>query len=383
MTDASLKPSESLDVTFLSEGGQTARDIATRLAGFIQAAQRSLDFAIYDFRLSAEPAAIVVEALRERAAAGVAIRIAYDADKPTQPHLMRGMDPAPPGTGEFVRSLGYPWRRIGGLNLMHQKYIVRDVDLPTAGVWTGSTNFTDDSWTLQENNILQIPSAPLARAYTQDFADLWRNGEIEGSGDGRTETLPITYAGTAATVRAAFAPRCGPEIDDEVAQRVASAQRRVRICSMLVNSGALLAALGDLLRAGQLEIGGVYDRTQMLSVLIQWQEVPHNRWKISAVEDIVRRARLIGKNSTPYSPTGRHDFMHCKVLVVDDMVITGSYNFSHSAEQNAENILMIENPALAEDYVRFIDSVMRRYATGPQGLALPSNGGKSYGGPRI
>ena len=36
--------------------------------------------------------------------------------------------------------------------------------------------------------------------------------------------------------------------------------------------------------------------------------------------------------------------MHNKIIVVDDTVITGSYNFSRNAQENAENILLIESP---------------------------------------
>jgi phosphatidylserine/phosphatidylglycerophosphate/cardiolipin synthase-like enzyme len=53
--------------------------------------------------------------------------------------------------------------------------------------------------------------------------------------------------------------------------------------------------------------------------------------------------------------------MHNKVLVVDDTVITGSYNFSHSAELNAENILMIENQALADQYSHYIEHLVQKY----------------------
>jgi phosphatidylserine/phosphatidylglycerophosphate/cardiolipin synthase-like enzyme len=381
ISQPSTSTSDTLGATLLSQGEQRAEEIARRLAGFISAARATLDLAIYDFRLSGQPAEIVAEALRARAAAGVAIRIAYDADKPSQPHLLRGMDPAPSGTGAFVQSLGYPSRRIGGLKLMHHKYIVRDAALPSAAVWTGSTNFTLDSWTLQENNILQITSADLAGAYVRDFAELWQRGNIESTGDFVPHTSQAVYAGAPVTIHAHFAPGCGAAIDDEVARRVTGARRRVLVCSMLLNAGTLIGALRDQVRAGQVAISGVYDRTQMLGVLGQWQSVPHNQWKIGAVEEIVERAGLVGKSSTPYSPNSQHDFLHCKTLVVDDTVITGSYNFSNSAELNAENILMIESAALAETYSRFIAHLERKYAGGPQGLALPENGRENGGTP--
>ena len=346
---------------FLAGGEQRAEDVAGRLAAFIGRAQRTLDIAVYDFRLGDPLKAIVAGALAARAAVGVAIRIAYDADKVEPPNLEGGMDPAPGGTGAFVQSLGYPYRRIGGMKLMHNKYLVRDAGAPDARVWTGSTNLTDDAWTLQENNILELPSPALAAYYTRDFEDLWESGLLDNTGTFDTEPAALSYGGAPATAHVLFSPGRGPAIDYDVAHRVAAARRRVRVCSMLLNSGALLAALTDLLHAGQVSVSGIYDRTQMAGVLQQWQDVPNNRWKIQAVQDIVQGAGLVGKNSTPYSPTSVHDFMHNKVLVVDDTVITGSYNFSRSAELNAENILMIESPALADAYSAYVDHLMRKY----------------------
>jgi phosphatidylserine/phosphatidylglycerophosphate/cardiolipin synthase-like enzyme len=215
---------------------------------------------------------------------------------------------------------------------------------------------------LQENNILQIASPALAAAYRQDFEQLWRSGSMENTGNMNVPEVDVQYAGAPARIHVDFAPGCGPAIDFLVAHRVASARRRVRLCSMLINSGALIAALSDLLHDGRIPVDGIYDATQMAGVYPQWQHVPSNRWKIPAVQHIVAAAALVGKNSTPYSPNGRHDFMHDKILVVDDSVITGSYNFSRSAEMNAENILFIESPALADQYSAFIDHLKVKYS---------------------
>jgi phosphatidylserine/phosphatidylglycerophosphate/cardiolipin synthase-like enzyme len=89
--------------------------------------------------------------------------------------------------------------------------------------------------------------------------------------------------------------------------------------------------------------------------------VPSNRWKIPALKEIILRANLVGKNSTPYTPTSAHDFMHNKVLIIDDTVITGSYNFSRSAQFNAENILFIESAPLAASYSAYIDHLIQKY----------------------
>src|SRR2546423_13072695 len=142
----------NLSVFFLPQGEQSADAVMARLTAFLRAAKQTLDLAIYDMRFSDPLRPQLVSALRERAEAGVQIRFCYDGDKPVQPNVAAGQDPAPAGTGTFVQSLGYPWRRIAGLKLMHSKFIVRDGQ----SVWTGSTNKPEDALSLIENKILEI-----------------------------------------------------------------------------------------------------------------------------------------------------------------------------------------------------------------------------------
>jgi len=348
---------DQLSVYLLSEGEQKSDEVMARLVNFILQANRSLDFALYDMRLSEALKSQLVAALHDRAAKGVRIRICYDGDKPLNPNLAAGQDPASPGTSSFVQSLGYPWRRIGGMKLMHHKFIIRDRE----SIWTGSTNMTDDAFTLMENNVVEIDSAVFAGYYVQDFEELWEKENFENTGEIKTIPVPLKIFGEPATVRVLFSPGCGLEIDTEIARRVHAARRRIRICSLLINSGTLIGALSDVLHEGKVPVDGIYDRTQMADVYRQWQEVPQNRWKIPALDDVVGRAGLIGKNSTPYSQTALHDYMHNKILLIDDSVITGSYNFSRSAQFNAENILFIESPALAERYSVYIDHLIQKY----------------------
>jgi phosphatidylserine/phosphatidylglycerophosphate/cardiolipin synthase-like enzyme len=348
---------DNVSVFFLAEGEQPADEVMARLTTFIRAAKQTLDLAVYDMRFSDPLRTQLASALRERADAGVQIRFCYDGDKPPQPNVAAGQDPAPAGTGAFVQSLGYPWRRIAGMKLMHSKFILRD----RQSIWTGSTNMTDDAFSLMENNILEIDSSALVNYYSEDFEQIWEKQNFENTGEIQTVPVPLTFSGQSAEARVMFSPGCGLEIDSEIAKRVRAAQRRVRICSLLINSGTLIGELGNLLRAGRVAVDGIYDRTQMAQVYVQWQEVPQNRWKIGALKDIIARTGLVGKNSTPYTPTGRHDYMHNKILLIDDTVITGSYNFSRSAQFNAENILFIESASLAETYSSYIDHLKQKY----------------------
>jgi phosphatidylserine/phosphatidylglycerophosphate/cardiolipin synthase-like enzyme len=122
--------------------------------------------------------------------------------------------------------------------------------------------------------------------------------------------------------------------------------------------------LMEVLDRGELELWGVYDRTQIDGVVEQWADQPHVQWKVDAVHRLLREAELVGKQSEPYRPGHSHNFMHNKLLIVDDMVITGSYNLSHAAQRNAENMLAIDNPALAADAIEYVQFLRNRFLTG-------------------
>src|SRR5262249_17737396 len=214
-------------------------------------------------------------------------------------------------TGDFLRRLGrgVAFRAITGGDphqprLMHHKYIVRDGGTPQAALWTGSSNFTDDSWSLQENNIVCVNSPELCAYYETDFTELWDKGDIDTSGAHDLGTVQV--GGSAVDV--AFAPGEGRTISSDIAQHISRARRRLIVCSMLIPSGTILGALRDVLRRRQVpEYGGLYDRTQMESVFEQWRGQPAE-WKIAAFEEVA--AGLAGKRSTPYAPGTPHDFMH-------------------------------------------------------------------------
>lgn len=52
--------------------------------------------------------------------------------------------------------------------------------------------------------------------------------------------------------------------------------------------------------------------------------------------------------------------MHAKVVVADDAVFAGSFNLSRSGEDNAENMLEIEDAAMADRLAAWIDRLRER-----------------------
>jgi phosphatidylserine/phosphatidylglycerophosphate/cardiolipin synthase-like enzyme len=80
---------------------------------------------------------------------------------------------------------------------------------------------------------------------------------------------------------------------------------------------------------------------------------------------VLERGDFSGKPSTPYTPDSVHDYMHAKVTVCDDVAFIGSFNLSHSGEQNAENVLEIRDAQVADRMAKFIDEVRARYPEAP------------------
>jgi phosphatidylserine/phosphatidylglycerophosphate/cardiolipin synthase-like enzyme len=301
-------------------------------------------------RLSDPLAAIVRDALTGATARGVAVRLAYNLDDGPRPPV-----PPPPRTDpDLLAALPFPTAAIpGSPDLMHHKYVIRD----GASVWTGSMNWTADSWTREENVIATLDSPELAARYAVDFEQLWTRRDVRHSG--KVDSSPLTVAGT--SIRPWFCPGRGERLAHRIAKAIGTATRRVRIASPVISSGPILGTLAQAAADGKLDIAGVVDRTQILQVLAQWRENGNASWKEPLLRTALTRAPFSGKRSTPYGPGTVHDYMHAKVTVADNTVFLGSFNLSHSGELNAENVLEIDDPALADRLATYIDDLRALY----------------------
>ena len=349
-----------IELRALTDGGQTPADIARELATFLGEARTSLDIALYDVRFETDAGALVLATLLAAHQRGVAIRLAYNVDHPGPIAV-----PPPPRTKpEAIDALPVPTRGIAGVpDLMHHKYVVRDA----TDVWTGSTNWTDDSWSRQENVIVRVLGAPdLARAFTLDLDELWQRGTVEHTG--HVQPRPVTVDGST-EVRPWFTPEYGDALSHRVAKFLGRAQRRIRIASPVLTSGPILATLVEIVNEHRCEVAGVIDETQVNEVFHQWSTNGVSGWKIPLLQTILTGAPFSGKRSTKWTPESLHDFMHAKVAVADDVAFVGSFNFSRSGERNAENVLEIHNAALADRLATYIDEVRARYpkTTPPEG----------------
>jgi len=339
---------ESIELTLLEDGGQSADAVAERIVGFLSPARRSLELALYDVRLPGPVGDRVRDALVAAHERGVEVRLAYNT------HAASVEDSPPPRTDPgIIETLPVATRAIPGEpDLMHHKYVVRDGE----AVLTGSTNWTLDSWERQENVLLTVADVGVATAYRADFDDLWALRRVDGSGADPVRTVGVG----AVSVRAWFCPAHGPELSRRIATAIARARRRVRIASPLLTAHHILRALD----AAEGDITGIVDATQVRQVLGQWQSggpTQTTRWKADVLVRALARHGFAGKHSVPWAVDAPHDFLHAKVVVCDDTVFAGSFNHSHSGEQNAENVLELESAALAERLAGWIDALRGRY----------------------
>jgi phosphatidylserine/phosphatidylglycerophosphate/cardiolipin synthase-like enzyme len=321
------------------------------VAEFVEPVRETLELALYDLRLHDDTADIVRGALVGAHERGVHVRLVYNLDEEDA----RPPVPPPPKTEPaLVESLPFETAAVPGWpDLMHHKYIVRDRD----AVWSGSTNWTDDSWSREENVIIVVESSGVAIRFQEDFAQLWKKRKVAASG--RVPTDPIQVGD--AHVRTWFSPKRGEKLAHRIAHAVSRAERRVRVASPVITSGPILGSMAEVAADGHVDIAGVVDATQIDEVLAQWRLNGNDTWKAPALKFLLDRAGFSGKRSTPYAPGAVHDYMHAKVTVCDDTVFVGSFNLSHSGEENAENVLEIEDRALAERMATFVDSIRARY----------------------
>lgn len=389
------------DRTFSAGQLNQAATIGKSFANFIAKAQSSVHMAIYDFRLQGDAAKEVVGALNSAAKRGIDVRIGY-FEPPHQPtpeaFALLGGDPGVLNDGlagaKFddaisIRTIQPSQNNVGKLvppvegepitaphNLMHSKYIIRDAMTSQAGLLMGSANFTTDAWAVQDNNILVFEQChALSAYYENDFSEMWQSGEVSNSGD--FDTASVEVGGV--PVHVMFAPGRGREIGAEIAASIDTAQDRLLVSSMVISSGPIMGAILDRMHRVH-DFGGIFDGPEMHMILNEWDRSGHQKSdnptarrrsaaasaKTRQFEDIA--AFLHRKDSLPYKDSGLHNFMHNKFVVIDDTVITGSFNLSTNAQRNAENVLLIRSKEIADAYATYVNDLTAKY----KNIGLPA-----------
>jgi phosphatidylserine/phosphatidylglycerophosphate/cardiolipin synthase-like enzyme len=273
----------------------------------IDAAQCCVDAAVYDFDLLS-----VARALLRAGDRGVIVRIVTDSDNENNEAI------------GLLRGEGIPVAGDEREALMHDKFVVIDGQ----ELWAGSMNLTVNDAYRNDNNFFRLRSPSLAGIFTAEFEEMFL-GKRFGAGSPRGSPAAPVDTG-AGPVQALFAP------EDQVARRVVELIRRARksihFLAFSFTSAQITAALLER-AAGGIAVSGVMETSQAKSNSgAQWNALRQGG-----------AAVLLDANPRN---------MHHKVIVIDgEIVITGSYNFSESAEnKNDEDLLILWNAEWAETF---------------------------------
>ncbi len=285
------------------------------LAAAIQDARLTVDMALYDLDLWS-----IRDALLDAHRRGVTVRVVAESDNLDEPEFEALIAGGIPVLGD---------RREG---LMHHKFVVID----RLEVWTGSMNFTLNGVYRNDNNLVRIRSARLAEDYLTEFEEMFSADRFGSLSLADTPYPAITVSEVPLEVY--FSP------DDGVAARlvelIADAEQRVDFLAFSFTADPIADALLDQARQGVM-VSGVFEARQV----------------DSNIGTEYGRLRGAGLN---VHLDGNPQNMHHKVIIIDArIVITGSYNFSASAEQrNDENVLVIHSAAVAGRFLEEFARVM-------------------------
>jgi phosphatidylserine/phosphatidylglycerophosphate/cardiolipin synthase-like enzyme len=302
-------------------------------------------------RFETDSGALVLAALLAAHQRGVRIRLLYNVDHPGP----IAVPPPPEMLPVALEALPIETQPVPGIpDLMHHKFVVRD----ERDLWTGSTNWTDDSWSRQENVIVRVLGIQeLAHAFRLELDALWTRQQVEGSG--LVQPRPVDVDGS--EVRPWFTPGYGEALSHRIAKHIGRARSRIRIASPVLTSGPILGTLVEVVNERRCDVAGIVDDTQVDQVFQQWKTNGVSAWKIPLLQTVLQGAEFSGKTSTPWSPGAVHDYMHAKIVVADDTAFVGSFNLSRSGERNAENVLEISNASVADRLASYVDDIRARY----------------------
>ncbi len=283
--------------------------IPDQIALSFDTAQHTIDLAIYQFDLPA-----LAEALLRAQARGVQVRVVTDSDSLDMDGL------------RTLAQAGVPVVADNRGPIMHDKFAVVD----GAVVWTGSMNYTYSDAYGNDNNVIEIRSAPLAQNYTHEFERMFVDRQFAAHTRVDTPNPVITLGG--ARIETYFAPdgQAAAHIEDVLQ----GAEHSIYFLAFAFTRRDFGQTLLDQGAAG-LDVRGVFEGAQLAAG-------GDTVWEMLASGGM---ARDIRKDGNPKN-------MHNKVFVVDQaIVVTGSYNFSAAAEDaNDENTLIIHDPTLAAAY---------------------------------
>lgn len=218
---------------------------------------------------------------------------------------------------------GIEVRDDGQDSLMHHKFVIVD----GIEVWTGSMNLTVNGAYRNDNNLVGVRSTMIAEDYEREFEEMFLEGRFGSLS--RADTPHRLVVVDSSRVEVWFAPEDG--VARRLAELLRGAEERIDFLAFAFTLDALESVLAERSRDG-VRVRGVIETDQ--------------------AGDPGTELDFLRRMGVDLRLDGNTNSMHHKVMILDGRtVVTGSYNFSHSAEAiNDENVIIIHDPEFAAQY---------------------------------
>jgi phosphatidylserine/phosphatidylglycerophosphate/cardiolipin synthase-like enzyme len=297
--------------------GQETGGLDELLVTAIDSARLSVDLAIYSLSLRN-----VRDALIRAHERGTRVRIVIESDNQDRSAVQDLRDAGIPLLGD---------RREG---LMHNKFMVID----RVEVWLGSMNFTYSGVYEDNNALLRVRSQELAESYLAEFDEMFVEDQFGTQVNANTPNPEIEIEGV--RVEVMFSP------DDGVQDRLVSILRKSKESVYFMAFSFTDDDLGEAIRVRAergVDVAGVMDADQI-------------KFNIGTEYD------YFVQDGLKVFLDGYSGQMHHKAIIVDEeILIAGSYNFTRSAAtRNDENVIIIHDEEIAgyflQEFQRIFES---------------------------
>lgn len=284
-------------------------------------AQKTIDTAVFDLRLPA-----FVDALARAAERGVQVRVIVDyaANKDAQEFTdaIAKLEKAGVQVVKDHRSA-----------LMHNKFAVIDNRL----LWTGSMNFTPNDTYRNNNNMLRLDNAALIQNYNQIFERLFFLRAQEAPS--KIIPNPRVTLENGIAIENYFSPNGGAQ--KAILDRLKAAKKSIRVTAFVFTDAAMAEVLKAKTQEG-LKVQGVFEARNVTGLGGEYEGL--TRAGVDILQD------------------GNCYILHSKLFIIDDKtVVMGSYNFTDAANRtNDENLLIIDDPALAKNYIAEFNRIYKQ-----------------------
>lgn len=295
--------------------------IPEKLISYINSAQKSIHIAAFEFDLP-----VVADALIAAAQRGVEVRWVTDDEHGIEADLEDGLELFP-----RMEKAGVEVRDDGREALMHNKFWIFDGNI----VWTGSTNVTVNCNFRNNNNVIVIHSPRAAEIFEREFQEMW-SGKFGPTSPSTVDDQKLVIDGT--EVQILFASE--DKVIDRIIPLVQAAQHSIRFMAFSFTHNELQKAVLERAQAG-VDVKGIFET--------RGSETEYSALRGLYCADV------------PVRQDGNPGTFHHKVFVIDDqIVVTGSLNFSDNADKsNDENTVIVTNRDIAALYLQEFE---RRWA---------------------